>query len=179
MTSTDSAKIAALWRAMTAADLADVVRIAAAAHPGLEERPDVFAEKLRLYPAGCLALEVGGAVAGYAFSHPWLIGDAPALDAFLGALPPAPDCLTLHDLALAPEARGRGAAAAAIDRLTGLAAAERLPAMTLVAVRGTHTFWARFGFIESSGDRLAAKLAAYGDGARAMTKRLAEPAGRA
>ena len=163
---------------MTPADLGAIVRIASAAHPGLDERPEVFAEKLRLYPQGCLALAIGGAVAGYAFSHPWTLGDAPALDALLGALPPAQDCLYLHDLALSPEARGHGAAAAAIDRLTALAAAEGLPAMALVAVRGTHTFWARAGFVETPLPRLAAKLAAYGADARPMTKRLTGPGAR-
>ena len=69
-------------------------------HVGLGERPEVFAEKLRLYPQGCLALALGERVAGYVFSHPWRIGDAPPLDAFLGALPASPDCLYLHDIAI-------------------------------------------------------------------------------
>ena len=166
------------WRPLAQADLGDVGRIAAAAHAGLDERPDVFAEKLRLYPRGCLALDLDGEVLGYAFSHPWRLGDAPALDAFLGALPASPDCLYLHDIAMLTDARGQGAAAAAIGRLTALAGAEGLDAMALVAVRGTDAFWARAGFVDATGPGLFAKLAVYGEGARYMTRRLAAPAGR-
>lgn len=166
----------ARWRPLTGADLGDVGRIAAAAHAGLDERPAVFAEKLRLYPEGCLALDRHGRVLGYAFSHPWTLGDAPALDAFLGALPASPDCLYLHDIALLAEARGRGAAAAAIERLTAVAVAAPLAAMALVAVHGTERFWGRAGFAAAGHPRLAAKLAAYGEGARYMTRRLPPPA---
>ncbi len=162
------------WRLMIEADLDDVSRIAAAAHPeALSERPDVFAEKLGLFPRGCLAFALGERVAGYAFSHPWMLGDAPALDAFLGALPESPDCLYLHDLAIAAEARGRGEAARAIASLTALAAAERLGALALIAVQGTDRFWTRAGFLDAPAPRLAAKLAGYGPGARYMIRRAA------
>lgn len=165
------------WRPLTEADLGAVCGIAASVHVGLEERPAVFAEKLQLYPQGCLALDRGGTVAGYALAHPWTLGEAPALDAFLVSLPRVADCLYLHDIAMLDEARGRGAAAAAIARLTGIAKAAQLAAMALVAVRGTEPFWARAGFEDASDARLAAKLAAYGPGARYMTKRLATPVG--
>ena len=161
------------WRPLTETDLDAVIRIAGSVHVGLGERPEVFAEKRRLYPRGCLALALGDRIAGYVFSHPWTIGDAPALDAFLGALPASPDCLYLHDIAIASEARGCGAAAAAIVRLTGLAAVERLSAMALVSVHGTGPFWARAGFRDADDSRLAVKLAPYGPDARYMTKRLA------
>ncbi|RBP12242.1 acetyltransferase (GNAT) family protein [Roseiarcus fermentans] len=160
------------WRPLAEADLGDVDRIAAAAHTGLDERPAVFAEKLRLYPRGCLALDGPGGVLGYAFSHPWTLGDAPGLDAFLGALPASPDCLYLHDLALSKSARGRGAAGAAIARLAAIAAAEALAAMALVSVHGTGPYWAHAGFADERHPGLAAKLAAYGESARYMTRRL-------
>ena len=160
------------WRLMSEVDLDDVCRIAAAVHAAtLSERPDVFAEKLSLFPRGCLALGLRERVAGYAFSHPWTLGDAPALDAYLGALPASPDCLWLHDLAISAEARGRGAAARAIARLTALAAAERLAAMALISVRGTEKFWARAGFRDAPEPRLAVKLDGYGPGARYMIRR--------
>lgn len=160
------------WRPMKEADLSAVIRIAAAAHVGLEERADVFAEKLRLSPQGCLALDLGGEVLGYIYSHPWKLGDAPALDAFLDALPAVPDCLYLHDLALDPRARGHGAPAAAVARLVKTAEAAGLEAMALVAVRGTGPFWTRHRFVDAPDGRLAAKLAAYGADARYMVRRL-------
>ncbi len=160
------------WRPLTETDLDAVRRIAEAVHVGLGERPAVFAEKRRLYPQGCLALAFRDQVAGYVLSHPWTIGDAPPLDAFLGALPPSPDCLYLHDIAVSSEARGFGAAAGAIGRLTELAARERLPAMALVSVGDAGPFWLRAGFRDATDLRLAARLAAYGPSARYMTKPL-------
>lgn len=160
------------WRPLAETDLDDVCRIAGAVHPGLHEQPAVFAEKLRLYPQGCLALALDGAVAGYVFSHPWTLGDAPALDAFLGALPASPGCLYLHDIALLPAARGRGAAAAAMARLTAVAASAALSAMALISVGDAHAFWLRAGFADAGGARLAEKLVAYGPGARYMTRRV-------
>ncbi len=47
--------------------------------------------------AGCLALALGDRVAGYVLSHPWRIGDAPALDAFWAGCrtrPTASTCTT-------------------------------------------------------------------------------------
>ena len=162
----------ASWRPLTETDLAEVHRLAAAAHPDMGERLEVFAEKFRLYPEGCFALDLDGAVRGYLISHPWRLWDAPALDSFLGALPSAPDCLYLHDLALAPEARGRGAAAAVIERAAALAAGKGLADMALVSVRGTGAFWAHAGFRDAPDPRLAAKLATYGADARYRVRRI-------
>jgi hypothetical protein len=162
------------WRRLTESDLDAVNLIAERVHIDFAERPEVFAEKRRLYPLGCLALSLGDQVAGYVFSHPWRIGDAPALDAFLGALPASPDCLYLHDIAISVQARGSGAAGAAIAHLTELALAERLMAIALVSVHGTWPFWARAGFRDADDPSLVAKLASYGPDARYMTKRLSQ-----
>ena len=161
-----------VWRPLTESDLDDVCRIAGAIHAGLGERPEVFAEKRRLYPEGCLAMTLGGQVAGYVFSHPWSLGDAPALDAFPGALPERPDCLYLHDLAIERPARGQSGAAAAISGLAARTIAARLGAMALVSVHGAGPFWARAGFRDALDPRLAERLAAHGPDARYMTKRL-------
>lgn len=131
------------------------------------------AAALRLYPLGCLALARDGRVAGYAFSHPWRLGDAPALDVVIDALPASPDCYYLHDLALSPEARGRGAAAAGIGALERQATSEGLRTLALICVHGTGDFWTRAGFRDAPDPRLAAKLASYGPGARYMTKTIA------
>ncbi len=161
-----------VWRPLTESDLDDVCRIAGAIHAGLGERPEAFAEKRRLYPEGCLAMTLGGQVAGYVFSHPWSLGDAPALDAFPGALPERPDCLYLHDLAIERPARGQSGAAAAISGLAARTIAARLGAMALVSVHGAGPFWARAGFRDALDPRLAERLAAHGPDARYMTKRL-------
>lgn len=109
---------AARWRAMAAADLAAAERIAARVHPDYPEDAAVFAERLSLFPEGCLVLvSPSGELGGYVIAHPWRLGQPPALNSLLGALPAAADTLYIHDIALLPERRGGGAAGRALERL--------------------------------------------------------------
>ena len=73
------------WRAMTVDDLASVDVIAARVHPSYPEDHAVFAERLRLHATGCRVLMTGGEIAGYVISHPWHLGEPPALNALLGS----------------------------------------------------------------------------------------------
>ena len=125
---------------MRAADLPAVERLAETIHLDHPERPEVFAERLALCPEGCWVL---GNIAGYVISHPWRLGAPPPLDTLLGVLPAAPHTWYIHDLALAPAARGTGAAGAIIARI---AAACALPTMSLVSVGASSGFWHRQGF---------------------------------
>lgn len=155
------------WAPLTPADLPALCAAAALLHPGLPERPEVFAEKLRLSPEGCRKFVLDGALAGYALSHPW--GDGvPPLDEFLGGLPAAPACLYIHDVALLPAARGRGAAASFTDYAAALARRLGLPRLALVSVYGTAPLWARCGFGPAP---CAADLSSYGPGAVYMARR--------
>ena len=79
------------WRAMTAYDLPAVQAIADTVHVDYFERPEVIAERLRLYQHGCYLLEIGEKPAGYVLSHPWTYGSLPPLDTLLGKLPERPD----------------------------------------------------------------------------------------
>lgn len=154
------------WMPLEAGDIETVAAIASCVHPALPERTAVLAEKNRLFPAGCRKLLVGGRMLGYGLAHPWTIADPPALDAYLRVLPPLPDCLFIHDVAVLPQARGQGAAAAFLVHVESVAKDRRLPALALVAAYGTARLWARFGFAAIGGETLAAKLAAYGPEAR-------------
>jgi GNAT superfamily N-acetyltransferase len=161
---------------MGAGDLPAIAAIAEAVHPTLPERPEVFAEKLGLYPDGCFVLIRDGGVTasgvlGYAFAHPWRLNAVPKLDAFLSALPEDADCLFLHDVAVKPQARGQGAAAALVARLADLAEASGLRALALAAVYGSGRHWARLGFAPAGNDDVAAQLKGYGD-AQYMVRRL-------
>ena len=156
---------------MSVRDLDAVVALAAAIHADHPERPEVFAERLALFPAGSRVVEAGEGVVGYAVAHPGLIGRPPALDTLLGALPTAPDCLYLHDIALLPQARGHGLATRLVADLEALAVAEGLDRLALVAINGLAPVWRRFGFLPTLGDALLQdKLAGYGDDAVYMTR---------
>jgi len=157
---------------MTSADLDAVAAIAASVHPAFPEDAAVFAERLKLYPAGCLMLDGDGGPVAYCLSHPWRAGDPPALNVRLCALPAQPSTYYVHDIALMPQARGSGAAAAVVARLVTLARAERLPTLSLVAVNGSGGFWRRHGFRAVADDMLAARLASYDATATYMEWRL-------
>jgi GNAT superfamily N-acetyltransferase len=155
-----------LWRPMIPADLPAVQAAGEIVHPLYPESPAVAAERLILYPAGCLVAERDGQLLGYAVSHPALLGRPPALDSLLGNLPEKPDCLYLHDIALLPAARGLGLGASLVARLLALAKSEGLPRLTLTAVNNSAGYWQRQGFTPYQGDAtLAAKLASYGEDA--------------
>jgi len=161
------------WRAMSAADLAGVQAIADLVHKAHPERPAVFAERLRLHPAGCFVLAdasdaASGVPCGYALSHPW-DGPPPALDTLLEALPAAPSTFYIHDVALLPAARGRHAATDIVARLAEHARRQRLRSLSLIAVGGTAVVWARLGFCPHK-DTDAAKLASYGTDAVQMMR---------
>ena len=73
-----------IWRAMAAADLPAVAALADAIHLDHPEDAAVFAERLALFPAGCLVLDSAGIVDGYVIAHPWRLLAPPALNARLG-----------------------------------------------------------------------------------------------
>ena len=158
----------AFWRQMEQQDLAGVLKVADVVHPGLPERLEVMAERLRLFPRGCLVLEDAQRVAGYAIAHPIRPAEPPALDTLLGALAPDATNFYMHDVALLPRMRGCGLAPLGVRRL--LDVARSYDAACLIAVYGTPVYWARYGF-EPSSRVHREKLAAYGEGAVFMEKR--------
>lgn len=164
----DRSDIQAIWRGMTAADLAGVMVVADAVHPGMPEDRVVFAERVALYPAGCLVLQMpDGEIAGYAISHPILSGEPPKLDSLLGAIGADAREYYIHDVALLPKLRGSGLAKAGILRL--LDHARAFDSVALISVYGTGEFWGRFGFAKSARD-MRSKLAAYGADAVYMSR---------
>jgi GNAT superfamily N-acetyltransferase len=156
------------WRRAHASDLAAISAIAARIHPELPERPDVLAEKLRLYPDGCRVLATGNAIAGYGLAHPWMQQQIPPLDDFLERLPEDADCLYIHDVAVLPDHRG-GAARAYVAEIEQLARSSGLARLALVSVYDTRVLWERLGFRPVAPDAaLRDKLASYGASATYM-----------
>jgi GNAT superfamily N-acetyltransferase len=157
------------WRPMRAGDLPDVERISAIVHPRYPEREEVPAERLRLFPVGCLIASADGATIGYAITHPGLAGCPPALDTLLGMLPDDADCLYIHDVALLPGARGLRLGAAVTAILADIARRHGFAQLALTAVNNSTAFWARQGFAITS---VATGLASYGDDATYMVRML-------
>ncbi len=160
------------WRPLEARDLLLVQEIADRIHPGLPESPAVFAEKVSLFPAGCLALESGGAVVGYGIAHAWRLDRVPPLDRLLVALPDDPEVLYIHDVAILPQARGGNRAAEFVRRMTGVADSLGVTKLALVSVYGTDLLWWRLGFRVVEDARLATILRSYGPSAKYMVSRI-------
>jgi ribosomal protein S18 acetylase RimI-like enzyme len=158
---------------MAAADLDAVCAVARTAFPHHPEDREVFAERLALSPRGCFVLAARDEPArGYLIAYPWRVDETPALNTLIGRLPDDPDVLYLHDLALAPEARGAGHAARIVDQLAKQAAQAGWPAITLVAVNQAAPFWAGLGFQPRDTAPMTRKLASYGEDARYMVRQL-------
>ncbi|WEK52715.1 MAG: GNAT family N-acetyltransferase [Candidatus Kaistia colombiensis] len=153
-------------------DLAAVAAIADRVHAAYPEDPEVFAERLRLWPRGCWVFEKDGALIAYVLSHPALAFAPPSLNTLLGALPDCPTTYYIHDLALLPETRGQGAGSVIVGILLEGAAQAGCPNVSLVAVNESAGFWTRHGFATVSDPALDAKLRSYDDDARFMVRAL-------
>ncbi|WP_294261737.1 GNAT family N-acetyltransferase [uncultured Sphingomonas sp.] len=134
----------------------------------LIEPADAFASRID-HPAGyCLAARRAGELIGYLLAHGWPRGSPPAVGTILdpGA---AREVLFLHDLALAPAARGLRVGERLVAAALGAAHRDGLTEAELIAVEGAAAYWHRLGFAEAAmAPTLAAKVAGYGDAARWM-----------
>jgi GNAT superfamily N-acetyltransferase len=160
------------WRRAHTEDIDAISAIAAQIHPDLPERPEVLAEKMRLYPDGCCVLTAGDKIAGYGLAHPWTLHHIPPLDGFLERLPAAAECIYVHDVAVLPDSRG-GVARAYVAGIEELARLSGIAMLALVSVYGTRSLWERLGFQPVTPDAaLRAKLASYGASATYMLRAL-------
>lgn len=135
------------WRGMHERDLSAVVAIAEQVHPDYPESPEVFAERLRLFADGCrVAVDGDGGVHGYAITHPALLGQPPALNSLLHALPSQADCLYLHDIALTDAVRQYGLGGKLVELIKRHAMTIGIGHAALVAVNDSAAYWRRRGF---------------------------------
>jgi GNAT superfamily N-acetyltransferase len=160
------------WRTLTGYDMPAVEKIAAVVHPDFFESLEVLAERQRIYFHGAYLLEVNERPAGYVLSHPWRLGEVPALNAQLGKLPESPDTYYIHDLALLPVARRIGAASFITEALAKHARAHGFPTISLVAVNGSQGFWERHEFAAADVPHLTDKLKSYEPAAVLMIRQL-------
>ncbi|KAH7382393.1 hypothetical protein DE146DRAFT_748665 [Phaeosphaeria sp. MPI-PUGE-AT-0046c] len=161
-----------IWRRLELRDIEALVSIADTIHPGLPERTEVFAERVILFPAGCLALvdDQSDKLYGYAISLPIAYRQPPALDVLLGRLPTEADQYYIHDVAILPEHQGKGYARCCVETL--LVIADGYATTSLVSVYGTAPFWQRYGFMRVEPDgELVTKLLNYGEDAVFLERR--------
>jgi hypothetical protein len=90
-------------------------RIADQICPDLHERPEVFAERLRLLQEVCFVLVRNKQVMGYGHSRPWFSTIFHRSISSWGAFLKSPECLLVHDMAVLPQARRRGAVTKLIE----------------------------------------------------------------
>lgn len=153
---------------MREGDIDAAFRLADLCFPDHFEPRACFAERLALFPQGCFVLTGGAALKGYLVAYPWPAGTIPPLGGLLGRLPPQREAFWLHDLALHPEARGKGLARPALALLDEALGGGTL---ALVSVNASTAFWQGLGFRAVAADEaLAAKLSSYGEGARYMVR---------
>ncbi|MDI1492620.1 MAG: hypothetical protein OHK93_004402 [Ramalina farinacea] len=162
----------AIWRALSVSGVKSVASVADSIHPDLPERDEVFAERIQLFPEGCLGLSesTSNDLCGYVISHPIRRLQPPALNSLLGEIASDANQYYIHDLAILPKVRGHGSARECMDKLSAIA--RRYPTTCLISVYGTEQFWSRFGFSPVQiNDVLEKKLREYGDDAICLERK--------
>ena len=164
-------------RSMQLDDLDAVLAVQAASYPvPMQESRAILRARLQAARATCAVACDGDEVCGYLFAYPSRLGAVTALGAQF-AIAAEADTLYLHDLALAPQAHGRGLARALVEHLLGLGCARGLGHAALVSVQDTAGFWHGLGFRPAQPDAASsgAGLASYPVGALYMVRLLSLP----
>ncbi len=164
-------------RPMVSADIESVLRIQLRCHDSAkQESAASFLSKLAVPVQTSFVAERGCTFVGYLVSVPVQDRCPLPLNDTDYVPPSRAVALYLHDLAVDPDARGFGVAAALIQAYLAALNDSALPCGCLTAVNDSSAFWQRHGFQDASEDRLAlAHLATYGEDARFMTLELARP----
>jgi ribosomal protein S18 acetylase RimI-like enzyme len=151
-------------REMQEGDLSEVVKIQAYCYTEVApESPASLLSKLRASPTTCFVAVINRLVVGYLISLPWEFSNPPTLNIEIGELPTNPDCLYLHDLAVAASARKLGAGRALVDRFLMMFQRFEVDRAALIAVQDSAPYWKRYGFRSAIRDlALNEKLLSYG-----------------
>lgn len=164
------------------ADIPEILRIQAQCYTEIEpETAPAYLNKLEQAPdcAFVMAGAGNGQVLAYLFALPIQIEAPPALDAHDFVCPANADCLYLHDLAIAPDARGLGLSRPLMQAFFAAAQARRLPWASLIAIQDSQAFWQAYGFASSELSRRADmqnKLRSYGAASYLLQKLCASAA---
>ncbi len=159
-------------RAMQHSDLPRILQIQALCYTEVApESADSLNAKLQASSSTCYVACRQGAVIGYLISLPGRFESPPELNATTCDLPPNPDTLYLHDLAVVPEARKTGAGRLLVEKFIAQTRDLNFSRASLIAVQDSHSYWQRYGFcsvVQSSA--LKAKLSTYGSNVEYMER---------
>lgn len=163
-------------RPMRTSDIPAILAIQAEAYSDmLLESAEVIALRLQASPElAWVATDAQGPCA-YLFGYRSRAGTVTPLDGAFSE-PDDPDCLYLHDLAVARRAAGRGIGPLLVQRLLDHARAQRLRYSALVSVQDSEAFWSRLGYAPASDldEHQQAHLASYGVPAQYMVQTLSQ-----
>jgi len=150
---------------MVAADLPAVLDLQSRCYVAAFHEPlQAFESKQLAAPAHCWVLPAPDAshLLAYLVCLPVAQGQWPALHATQWVKPSHADWLYVHDMAVAPQARGTGAARRLLACAGEAARQSGLTAMALVAVQDSVAFWSKLGFQEATAAVDPGKLVSYG-----------------
>jgi predicted N-acetyltransferase YhbS len=135
------------------------------------ESEDSLRAKLNASPSTCHVACEQDKVIGYLISSPWLFESPPELNAASHDLPPDPDSLYLHDLAVTPAARKSGAGRALVEKFIAQTRTMSFSHASLIAVQGSKLYWQRYGFQPvPQTAALRTKLSSYGGNVEYMER---------
>ncbi|WP_221227670.1 GNAT family N-acetyltransferase [Rhodocyclus tenuis] len=133
-------------RVMTAVDIDGVVAVQRLCYPpAMNEPAAIIRSRLATAPAFAWVAASDAGICAYLVGYPSLLGKVTALGGGF-VVPAAPDCLYLHDLAVAPRALGRGVAGALLRLARDAASAAGFSRAALVSVQDSLAFWQKQGF---------------------------------
>ena len=161
-------------RPMGEHDIPAVLAIQAESYASeLLESAEVIRQRLLAFPDLAWVAEDAAGVCAYLFGYRSHAGKVTPLDGVF-AEPEQPDCLYLHDLAVAARAAGRGIGPALVQRNLEQGRARRLQYSALVSVQDSQAFWSRLGYADHGelDDAQRRNLESYGVPAVYMVKPL-------
>lgn len=135
-----------LLRRMAQSDLPAVLGIQRACYPGdFLESAEVITQRLRSPGNLSCVVERGGVVCAYLAAYRSRPGKLTPLHGGFDAVA-QPDTVYLHDMAVAPGAKGQGLAQRLVEHLWTQGRNEGLVCSALVSVQGSQPFWERLGY---------------------------------
>jgi len=147
----------------------DIVKIQEEAYTDIApEDVQVLKSKWYSSPQTCAVFtEQNGKVLAYLLAHPWASKIPPKLNEKIPVT--YSSTLFIHDLAIAPEGRGKNIGKELVQNLIDNAKAKSYVKILLVAVQNSIGFWAKFGFINMPCEEICSS---YGENSQLMVLEL-------